>query len=280
MLQFNKNYLENEKYITDIIGVAKQELAKRKEDYDRYCKTNGVPIERYIATTGTSYFAGKTPTITVKKETDKDKISVIKKIFNKIVGNDNDALEYQTILDYVNEYNDLPAFFYSIAKDYFITNACYWISYETNNNEIVYAPISSLQSVALYDYSTPVQLIGGLRMYNETNASGDNIEVWVLTLPNERRYYKNGRLTANEFKEDIEMREDINWYLTPFYAVENPDGLSLFDSVKDLIDKLERVYAMARNAVLITDTDSCIVCLDRWYKMVLAKTIGIPMKIK
>lgn len=46
------------------------------------------------------------------------------------------------------------------------------------------------------------------------------------------------------------------------------------------IDKLERVYAMQRNAVLITDTDSCIVCLDRWYKMVLAKTIGIPMKIK
>ena len=46
------------------------------------------------------------------------------------------------------------------------------------------------------------------------------------------------------------------------------------------IDKLERVYQMNRNAVLITDTDSCIVCFDEWYKMVLSWTPGIPMKIK
>ena len=253
MIQLNKNYLENEKYISDIIGLAKTELTKRQEDYKRFCKTTGVPIERYIATTGTSYFAGKTPTITVKKETDTKKISIIRKIFNKIVGNETDTLEYQTILDYINDYNDLPDFFYTIAKDYFVTGACYWISYETTENEIVYAPISSLQSVALYDYSTPVQLIGGLRMYNETDAEGNDIEVWVLTLSNERRYYKNGRKASNEFKEDIDMREDVNWQLTPFYAVENPDKLSLFDSVKSLIDKLEQVVTNESNIYQYND---------------------------
>ena len=253
MLQFNAKYIENESYISNIISVAKKELVKRQEDYKRFCKTNGVPIERYIATTGTSYFAGKTPTITVKKETNKDKISVIKKIFDKIVGNETDALEYQTILDYINDYNDLPDFFYTISKDYFVTGACYWISYETTNNEIVYAPISALQSVALYDYSTPVQLIGGLRMYNETDAKGDNVEVWVLTLPNERRYYKNGNKTSNEFKEDVDMREDVNWELTPFYAVENADKLSLFDSVKGLIDKLEQVIGNESNIYQYND---------------------------
>ena len=46
------------------------------------------------------------------------------------------------------------------------------------------------------------------------------------------------------------------------------------------IDKLERVFNMIRDVVLITDTDSCIVSLDQWYKYVLAKTVGIPMKIK
>jgi hypothetical protein len=46
------------------------------------------------------------------------------------------------------------------------------------------------------------------------------------------------------------------------------------------IDKLERVYTMQRDVVLITDTDSCIVSLDEWYRFILAKTIGIPMKIK
>ena len=46
------------------------------------------------------------------------------------------------------------------------------------------------------------------------------------------------------------------------------------------IDKLERVYTMIRDIVLITDTDSCIITLDGWYRYVAAKTIGIPMKIK
>ena len=45
-------------------------------------------------------------------------------------------------------------------------------------------------------------------------------------------------------------------------------------------DKLERVYNMMRDVVLITDTDSCIVSLDEWYRFILAQTIGIPMKIK
>lgn len=46
------------------------------------------------------------------------------------------------------------------------------------------------------------------------------------------------------------------------------------------IDKIPRVYQMKRDVVLITDTDSCIVSLDEWYRFILAKTIGIPMKIK
>lgn len=46
------------------------------------------------------------------------------------------------------------------------------------------------------------------------------------------------------------------------------------------IDKLERVYTMMRDVVLITDTDSCIISLDGWYQYVLQRTVGIPMKIK
>lgn len=46
------------------------------------------------------------------------------------------------------------------------------------------------------------------------------------------------------------------------------------------IDKLERVYTMKRDITLLTDTDSCVVCLDEWYRYILKFTIGIPMKIK
>lgn len=46
------------------------------------------------------------------------------------------------------------------------------------------------------------------------------------------------------------------------------------------IDKLERVYTMTRDVTILTDTDSCIISLNEWYRFVLEKTIGIPMKIK
>lgn len=46
------------------------------------------------------------------------------------------------------------------------------------------------------------------------------------------------------------------------------------------IDKLERIYTMKRDVILVTDTDSCIITLDEWYRKVLPLTIGIPMNIK
>lgn len=254
MIQFNPAYVENELYISEIITKAKRVLTKRKLDYARFCKQSGLPIERYIATTGTSYFAGKTPEITVKRETDDRKKNVVQKIFGKILGTEDTQMEYQLLLDYINDYNDMPAFFYNLAKDYFSTGACYWITYETMNNELVFAEQSSRQCIALYDYSTPVKLIGGLRIYEDTDKNGDKREIAVLTLPNEKRYYINDERTKkDEFKEDIDMREETRWDLTPFYAVENPDNLSLFDGVEDLICKLEQVLENQSNTFQYND---------------------------
>ena len=72
------------------------------------------------------------------------------------------------------------------------------------------------------------------------------------------------------------------------------DGLYSWDELKVLkdlmfefiyyrhiwIDKLDRVYTMPRDVVLLTDTDSCIVSLDEWYRTILEWTIGVPMEIK
>lgn len=46
------------------------------------------------------------------------------------------------------------------------------------------------------------------------------------------------------------------------------------------IDKMDRVMTMYRDVVLLTDTDSCIVSLDEWYRTILEWTIGVPMEIK
>lgn len=69
-----------------------------------------------------------------------------------------------------------------------------------------------------------------------------------------------------QIQEDLQMLEDLMFQYVYYRHL--------------WIDKLERVYTMVRDVVLITDTDSCIVSLDEWYKYVLAETVGIPMKIK
>ena len=253
MLQFNTKYIENEKYINELITAAQGVLDERKKLYERLTKKKGTPIERYITTTGTSYFAGKEPQIHVNSETDQEKIGVIQKLFKKIVGAEQVDKEYQILLDYINDYNDIGEFFYALAKDYFGLGGCYWLSYETNDNEIVYAKVSALQSVALYDYSTPVQLVAGLRVFKEKDESGNEIDVAILTLANERRYYKNNNKQKKEYKEDTTMREKIKWELPPFYAVENPDNLALYEPVIDLIDSLEQVLTNERNTFQYND---------------------------
>ena len=253
MLQFNKDYIENEQYINQIITAAEGVLQHREELYKRLTKKKGTPIERYITTTGTSYFAGKEPQIRVSKTTDQEKINIIRKLFDKVIGKDKIDTEYQILLDYINDYNDMGAFFYEAAKDYFGLGGCYWLSYETTDNEIVYAQTSALQSVALYDYSTPVQLIAGLRIFKEKDASGNDVDVAILTLANERRYYKNNNKQKKEYKEDTTMREKIQWELPPFYAVENPDNLALYEPVLDLIDSLEQILTNERNTFQYND---------------------------
>lgn len=244
MIQVNKEYLNNERYVSDLVGRVKKVLKHRaylRERYERKLdKEIKTPLEYYISNIATGYFAGKEPVYTVKQETDKNKIEIIKKYLEKEVGKNANQEEMQMLLDYIKDYNDNGSFFYDIVFDYMTTNACYWTIYETEQNEIVYTPLSSLQAVALYDYSTPVQKLGGMRIWQETDEKGENYDMVEIITSEEKRYYKNARKT-DEYKEDESMRMDVKWELVPFNAVENPDGLSIFEPVITLIDAYERV---------------------------------------
>lgn len=245
MLQMSKEYLDNERNIFNIVEDAKTILNHRKMLYERYRRKVSaeikVPLEYYIANIATGYFAGKQPKFSVKQEKDKNKIALVKKLFNKIIGKNSNADELQMIINYINDYNDLPAFFYEIVFDYITTNACYWLEYETTNNEIVFARLSSLQTVAVYNYDTPVEKIGGIRIWQEKDEKGFDIDMVEVITKEYRKYYKNSRLQPKEYKEIPEMAEDVKWLLAPFNAVENPDELCLYEPVITLIDAYETV---------------------------------------
>ena len=123
------------------------------------------------------------------------------------------------------------------------TNACYWITYETEENDIVFARVPSLQTVAIYDYSTPIQKIGGIRIWKETDKDGFEADMVEIITADSKRYYKNSKKAPDEYKEDIDEKEDVKWDLVPFNAVENPDELCIYEPVLTLIDAYETIIS-------------------------------------
>jgi hypothetical protein len=101
-----------------------------------------------------------------------------------------------------------------------------------------------------------------------------------------RLYYKNNMYAFfnNSFINNLLMKILCTLKL-PFLDPNKPpkeiknDLNQLIEYIKEyvyygyqIIDKLDRVETMTRDVVLVTDTDSCIISLEPWYRFVLDKT--------
>ena len=239
MIQYTREYIENSNNATSIINEVVPILEHRKQMRDKYTKKNGIPLEAYTCKVATGYLAGTKPSFTVNEETNENKQSIIKKLFNKVFGEKANADEFKTMIDYINDYNDLGDFFLQIALDYFSTGACTWLNYENEDNEQVFARVPSWQCELIYDYSTPVQCIGAVQYYKTKDSKGNEVQNAIITTLESKRYFKDGQPTKDVYVEDASLREDTKWYLVPFYGCENTTG-ALFENVLDLIGKLEQ----------------------------------------
>lgn len=239
MIQYTREYLENSNNATSIINEIIPILKHRKDLRDLYTKKDGIPLEAYTCKVATGYLAGTKPSFTVNQETNANKQSIISKLFNKVFGEKANPDEFKTMIDYINDYNDLGDFFLQICLDYFSTGACTWLNYENEDNEQVYARVPSWQCELIYDYSTPVQCIGAVQYYKTKDSKGNDVQNAIITTLESKRYFKDGQPTPNEFVEETELKEDTKWYLVPFYGCENTTG-ALFENVIDLIEKLEQ----------------------------------------
>lgn len=239
MIQYTREYLEDSNNATSIINEIIPILKHRKDLRDLYTKKDGIPLEAYTCKVATGYLAGTKPSFTVNQETNANKQSIISKLFNKVFGEKANPDEFKTMIDYINDYNDLGDFFLQICLDYFSTGACTWLNYENEDNEQVYARVPSWQCELIYDYSTPVQCIGAVQYYKTKDSKGNDVQNAIITTLESKRYFKDGQPTPNEFVEETELKEDTKWYLVPFYGCENTTG-ALFENVIDLIEKLEQ----------------------------------------
>lgn len=266
-IQYRNEFLSKEnidKNINTLWGRALPILEHRKYLYDRFTRKYDtkdviVALEYYISTIASGYFGGKEPQYKVKKINETKK-SIAKKIFDKVFGESNNPDEYQAIIDYITAYNDNGSYFYDLVKDYVNTGACYGLIYENKDNEVVYAHTSSLTSVAIWNYDTPSQKIGMLRYWTENaDDGGVQVHIEIITDTYKKEYVdskskqKISQTEEYEFSEVKDKGKEVLWEDVPIFAVENPDGLALFENVITLIDKHEQVIENNANIFQYND---------------------------
>ena len=268
-IQYSDEFLSEEniaKNINVLWGKALPIFQHREYLYNRYSRKNDtsdviVALEFYISTIASGYFGGKEPQYKVNK-INKTQQGILKKIFEKIFGDKNNPDEFQTIIDYITKYNDNGSFFYDCVKDYINTGACYGLLYENQQNEIVYAHTSSLTSVAIWNYETPSQKIGLLRCWYENSNKGGIITHLELITKDYKKHYVDGtekkainKNSKFDFKEEQDKpnNQKVYWDNVPIFAVENPDGLALFENVISLIKKHEQVIRNNANTFQYND---------------------------
>ena len=272
MIQISNLETLEAKDVQKLVDTIQPELNKRKELYKRYKRKlkdsdlifvhdeqkGVVPFEKYIINMSSGYLGGKAPKYIVESTSDEEKKSVIKKLLKKIVGENTYQKEMEVLIDYITNYNDDDNEHYNLVKDALLTSACYEIIYENNDNEIVYSYLDPLQTVAIWDYSTPKNLIGLVRYYIESNVDNTENEVVELIDKNGTRTFKKTyekdkkvRVKVNKDIDFIEIFEkdkkgnikqnNHNWGDVPAIVVEQEDGTSLIECVVDLVKQYEQL---------------------------------------
>jgi SPP1 family phage portal protein len=282
MLRYSKERLAEEKSITDIYFKAQLELDVRKELYENFRRKLTdeelsslddedikVPLERYISVMSAGYFGGKAPTYKVKAfNEDKDKI--IKELFNHETNDEQEIKEIELLIKHITDYNKDGSHFLHMVLDYLIKRACYEIYYkDETTGEITIARSDALETVAIWDYSLPKNLIGLYRIIRTYMANGEYQQMVELTTADGKRYYydtpekrKMFGTPAYEqkfkdeplFKENEKEKQPKKWDDDiPATAIENCDGMAIFEPVISLIKAYERCIQNSRNVFKYND---------------------------
>lgn len=282
MLRYSKERLAEERSITDIYFKAQQELDIRKELYEKFRRKLTdeelaslddedikVPLERYISIMSAGYFGGKAPTYKVKAfNEDKDKI--IRELFNHETNDEQEIKEIEELIKHIVDYNNDGSHFLHMVLDYLVKRACYEIYYKDKiTGEITITRSDALETVAIWDYSLPKNLIGIYRIIRTYMANSEYQQMIELTTSDGKRYYydtpekrKLFGTPAYEqqfkdeplFKENEKEKQPKKWDDDiPATAIENCDGMAIFEPVISLIRAYERCIQNSRNVFKYND---------------------------
>lgn len=282
MLRYSKEKLEDERSITAIYFKAQEELSIRQQLYERFRRKLTdeelasisdeeikVPLERYISVMSAGYFGGKAPVYKLKAfNEDKDKI--IQELFNHETNDEQEIKEIEELIKHITDYNNDASHFLHLVLDYLVKRACYEIYYKDEiTGEITVTRSDALETIAIWDYSLPKKLIGIYRIIQTYMANGEYQQMIELTTESGKRYYYDtpekrkmfGTPEYNTkygeeplFKEREEEKQPKKWDDDiPATAIENCDGMSIFEPVISLIEAYQRSIQNSRNTFKYND---------------------------
>ena len=236
-------------------------LEKRKELHQRYSRNatdstlmyksgndeTVVTFEKYITDLATGYSSG-TPQYNVKDTYDDEKVKIIEQLLDKPKKDKNYKKSMEILIDYITGYNDDSTENHDLIHDINELTSCYEILYENEDNEIVYSRYNPLETVAIWDYSIPANLIGLVRVWEEKDINDTVYPMFEIT-------DKNGTRTYNvlEDKKEVEELDNKNheWGDVPAIVVEN--DYAIFEPCETVINAYEQLIQNTRNTYQYND---------------------------
>lgn len=261
MLQIANLQSYNESNIKQILDMVNPILQKRMELQKKYSRgadecnvmyssnnlKTSLPYEKFITDLATGYLSG-TPTYRVNVANDEETNKILEKLLDIKKKDSSYQLEMETLIKYISNYNDDEQELHDLIHDCLALTSCYELVYENENNEIVYANLNPLQTVATWDYSTPPNLTGIIRKWDEKTIDGNTVTKVELI---DKEYIR--RYSSNQEYAYMEGIEEHYWGDVPAFAVETP--FAIYEPCEDVISAIEQLIQNIRNTYQYNDQD-------------------------
>ena len=247
------------KLVTKVIPI----LQKRQELHNKYSRgandstlmykdekvSTIISYEKFLTDIASGYLSGK-PTYTIDDVVEDEKKKLIKDLFQKEIPDKDYATKMKMIIDYVTGYNDEESEHHDFIHDVLEMTAGYEILYENKDSEIVYSKYSPLNTVAIWDYNIPANLIALVRLWDEEDINSSIVKKCEIT---DKFGTKTYSITEN-YKEVSEIdNQNHNWGDVPAIAVEI--DYSIFEPCEDVINAIEQLIQNVRNTFEYNDSD-------------------------
>ncbi len=208
-----------------------------------------ISYEKFLTDISAGYLSGK-PIYSVATAVDEEKQKLLNELLDKKIPNEKYKEEMEIIIDYIVSFNDDETEHHDLVHDILELTSCYEVLYENENNEVIYSRYSPLNTVAIWDYSIPANLIALVRVWEEKDIDEKIIKKCEIT-------DKFGTKTYSMTEQYKEVKEDDNqnhnWGDVPAIAVET--DFAIFEPCEDVIMAHEQLIQNIRNIFQYNDTD-------------------------